>query len=126
MPSTNYIIGSLAAFSILLSFANAEESDLDQLSNTTVRSEYGSNFFREYFDEGNEGLLKKYWFSGYWGNGQPFNVGWDPAYYKINQYNVLELLLKKVNYFWSDNGVEKYWPWTAGELKSRDFYSTGE
>lgn len=96
-------------------------ASLTLLSLTSATTKYEWNNFWEKFDGGNEGLLKKYWFSGYWGNGQPFNVGWDPSYFNINQYDVLELLLKKVNYFWKDY----FWAFTAGEMKSRDFYGNG-
>lgn len=122
MTSPKLILVLMAVGFSLFSFTLAEtKSELMPTANATVRTRYEESNFWQTFEEGNEEFMKRYWFSGYWGNGQPFNVGWDPSYWKINQYNVLELALKKVDYFWQD----KYWPWTAGELKSRDFYGSG-
>lgn len=58
---------------------------------------------------------------GFWGNGQPFNVGFDPSYHKINQHNVLELFVKKEPFYHHTGN----YPWTAGELRSKGFYGAG-
>lgn len=73
--------------SLFICIANANIVDHSELSNTTVRSDkwYEPDRFLEAFDNGNEGLLKNHWFSGYWGNGQPFNVGRDPCHFNINR-----------------------------------------
>jgi hypothetical protein len=92
-----------------------------QSMNPAVRSNFNSKGFEEYFDEGKAGLLKNWWFSGVWANGQPFNVGWNPNSYNLNNYTVLELQVKKQAFTHSTGNH----PYTAGELKSNDFYSAG-
>jgi hypothetical protein len=81
----------------------------------------GGQGFAEYFDDGKDGLLQDWFFSGPWGNGHPFDVGFDPNYYNINDQDVLELLVKREPF--SNNGQS--YPFTAGEIKSRNFYSAG-
>lgn len=56
-----------------------------------------------------------------WKKIQPFNNGWDPSFYSINQWSVLELFLKKQK-FTHATGTYDY---TAGEIRSKDFFSTG-
>lgn len=120
--ATTLVVLLLIASSFLASaYADNFTQPQPQSLNQAVRSRRGQNWFEEFFDEGKDEVLKNYFFSGYWGNGQPFNVGWDPSFFNVNEHNVLELLLKKQD-FWHQNN---YYPYTAGELKSRDFYSTG-
>lgn len=121
--SGNYFAAGLAflLISAVVTDVDAAFRPAPKSVNPAVRSVHAGGWFFESFDEGRDGLYKHWWFSGPWANGQPFRVGWDPYFFNINQYNVLELQLKKQQFRHPTGNYE----YTAGELKSKAFYGEG-
>lgn len=85
----------------------------------TSARELGGGFLDKF--DGPTGLdHERFSTSGYWNNGQPFNSGWDPAYWTVKDQTLI-LSLKK------DRFQHQDWdfPYTSGEIRSRVDYGEG-
>lgn len=69
----------------------------------------------------------RWWTSGPWANGQPFNNGWDRSFFFFKADDGLSLKLEKKRFEdpGSSSGGYQSYDFTSGELRSADFYGYG-